>query len=108
MALPTDVNVIISRQPLDTIMEMQKARTQQFHSKSGKVFFWVRAEMFIGRTSYWKESVNRELQGQFGNPQKGERQPLDSVTRRLVKTQQYGKTYVCAPVTCEVCRTVRT
>jgi hypothetical protein len=34
-----------------------------------------------------------EARGQFGNPEKGERPPLEAVTRqRLVKTQQTKKT----------------
>jgi hypothetical protein len=37
-----------------------------------------------------------EARGQFGNPEEGERPPLEAVTRRLVKTQQTEKTY-CVP-----------
>jgi hypothetical protein len=33
-----------------------------------------------------------EAQGQFGNPEEGERSPLEAVTRGLVKIQQTEKT----------------
>jgi hypothetical protein len=33
-----------------------------------------------------------EAQGQFGNPEEGERPPLEAVTRKLVKIQQAEKT----------------
>jgi hypothetical protein len=29
--------------------------------------------------------------GQFGNPEEGERQPLEAVTRKLVRTEQAEK-----------------
>jgi hypothetical protein len=37
-----------------------------------------------------------DARGQFGNPEKGERLPLEAFTRRLVKTQKTEKTY-CTP-----------
>jgi hypothetical protein len=42
------------------------------------------------------EKLVAEARGQFGNPEKRERPPLEAVTRRLVKPQQIEKTYVCA------------
>jgi hypothetical protein len=39
-----------------------------------------------------------EVWGQFGNPEEGECPPLETITRRLVKTQQTEKTEVCALV----------
>jgi hypothetical protein len=39
-----------------------------------------------------------EAQGQFRSPEEGEILSLEAVTRKLVKTQQAEKTYVCAVV----------
>jgi hypothetical protein len=37
------------------------------------------------------ENLVAEARGQFGNPEEGERPPLEAVTRKLVKTQQTEK-----------------
>jgi hypothetical protein len=37
------------------------------------------------------EKLVAEARGQFGNPEAGERPPLDAVTRTLMKTQQAQK-----------------
>jgi hypothetical protein len=51
--------------------------------------------------------VVAEARGQFGNPEEGERLPLEAATRqRLVKTLQAEKTYVFALVNCKVCELV--
>jgi hypothetical protein len=43
--------------------------------------------------SYCCENLVAEARGQFGNPEEGERPPLETVTRqRLVKAQQGEKT----------------
>jgi hypothetical protein len=44
-----------------------------------------------------------EARGQFENPEKWERPPLEAVTRGLVKTQQAEKTYVYVLVNCNIC-----
>jgi hypothetical protein len=38
------------------------------------------------------EKLVADAQGQFRNPEEGERPPLETVTRRLVKTQQAENT----------------
>jgi hypothetical protein len=47
-----------------------------------------------------------EAQGQLRNTEEGALPPMEAITRRLVKTQQAEKTYVCALVKCKVHRTV--
>jgi hypothetical protein len=48
-----------------------------------------------------------EAQGQFRNPEEGERPKLEAVTRKQVKTQQAEKTQVCALVNYIVCELVK-
>jgi hypothetical protein len=54
-----------------------------------------------------REKLVTEARGQFGNPEKSERPLLEAVTRKLVKTQQAKKTYVCAVVNYKVCELVK-
>jgi hypothetical protein len=42
--------------------------------------------------SCWCEKLLAEARGQFGNPEEGERPPLEAVTRKRVKTQEAEKT----------------
>jgi hypothetical protein len=60
------------------------------------------SELFV-----W-EAAGSWGRGQFGNPEEGERPPLEAVTReRLMKTQQAEKTWVFAQVNCKVCELVK-
>jgi hypothetical protein len=48
-----------------------------------------------------------ETREDFGNPEKGLCPSLETVTRRLVKTQQAENTQACVPMKSKVRRTVR-
>jgi hypothetical protein len=48
------------------------------------------------------EKLVVEAWGLFGNPEEGERPPLEAVTRKLVEAQQGEKTHLCALVNCRV------
>jgi hypothetical protein len=58
-------------------------------------------ELLLSEASSWG-------QGQFGNPEEGERPSLKAATKqRLMKTVTELEDVACPILICEVCRTVR-
>jgi hypothetical protein len=48
-----------------------------------------------------------EARGQFGNPEEGERLPLEAVIRRLLMPKHAEETYVLVLVICKLCSTAK-
>jgi hypothetical protein len=52
----------------------------------------VRGLLWFSPVSCCCKKLAAVAQGQFGKPEEGECLPLEAVTRKLVKTEQAGKT----------------